>query len=209
MSGAVDGERLMRFLLEMRQAGVTDPKALLALERTPRDHYAPVHLAQLAYDDSALPLADGQTMTKPSIIGRVLSALELHAGANVLEIGTGSGYQAAAIGALARRVTTLDRFRVLVTDARARLGLARLMHVEAHLGDGAAGWIEAAPYDRIVLNSAVTDIPPVLLAQLAPGGALIAPIVGPAGQRLIRSRGGQREDLGPIKFAPMMSGSEV
>lgn len=201
-------ERLMRFVLEMRQAGVTDARALAALERTPRDHYAPVHLAQLAYDDAGLPLPNGQTMTKPSIVGRVIAALDVRAADNVLEIGTGSGYQAAALATLATRVVTLERYRDLVADARGRLGLARVMHVSVHLADGFIGWAQEGPYQRIVVNGAVEDMPPALIAQLAEGGVLVAP-VGPAnGQRLIRLRNNIREDLGAVRFAPLEPGAE-
>lgn len=201
-------ERLMRFVLEMRQAGVTDARALAALERTPRDHYAPVHLAQLAYDDNNLPLPNGQTMTKPSVIGRMIAALDVEPAHSVLEIGTGSGYQAAALSTLAARVTTLDRWRDLVADARGRLGLARIMHVNVHLGDGAIGWAQDAPYDRIVVNCAVAEIPPALIAQLAHGGALVAPVGLGDAQVLVRLRNDKREHLGPIEFAPLALGAE-
>ncbi len=200
-------ETLMRFVLEMRQAGVTDPAALSALERTPRAHYAPAHLESLAFDDVNLPLPHGQQMSKPSLVGRMLAALDLKDGQNILEIGAGSGYQAAALSLRAKRVTTLDRWRTLVTDARARFGLARLMHVNAHLADGAEGWPEHAPYDRIVINAAVAEVPPALIAQLAPDGVLVTPVGGET-QRLIRLRNGAREDLGPIKFAALEPGAE-
>lgn len=199
MSEGFDPQRLMRFVLDMRTAGVTDARALRALELTPRDHYAPAHLAALAYDDSGLPLPCGQSMTKPSIVGRMIAALDVRESDNVLEIGAGSGFQAAAIAALARKVTTLDRHRQLVTDARERFGIARLMQVHAHLADGREGWAEAAPYDRIVANGAVDAIPEIWRAQLAPGGVIVAPV----GERLMRWRDGAEEELGPIKLAPL------
>lgn len=198
----------MRFVLEMRQAGVIDARALAALERTPRDHYAPVHLAQLAYDDNNLPLPNGQSMTKPSLVGRMIAALDVEPANSVLEIGTGSGYQAAALSTLATRIITLDRWRDLVTDARGRFGLARIMHVSVHLGDGAIGWAQDAPFDRIVVNCAVDEIPPALIGQLAAGGALVAPVGPASGQRLIRLRNNKREDLGPVKLAPLEAGAE-
>lgn len=195
-----DLARLMRFVLEMRQAGVTDARVLSALEKTPRTYFAPDHLEGLAMDDIALPLPHAQTMTKPSILGRVLTALSPNGDDNVLEVGTGSGYQSAVIGALARKVVTVDRWRDLVSEARVRMGHARLFHVFAHAGDGFEGWTDDAPYDRIVMNAAVEDIPLPLLDQLKVGGVLIAPIGDAQGQRLIRYRNGEREDLGPIKF---------
>ena len=120
-----DLARLMRFVLDMRQAGVTDARALSALEKTPRTYFAPDHLEGLAMDDIPLPLAHAQTMTKPSIIGRVLTALAPQADDNVLEVGSGSGFQAAAIASLARRVVTVERWRDLATDVRGRMGRAR------------------------------------------------------------------------------------
>jgi len=202
MSEPFDPQRLMRFVLDMRTAGVTDARALRALERTPRDHYAPAHLAALAYDDSGLPLPCGQSMTKPSIVGRMIAALDVRESDNVLEIGTGSGFQAAALASLARKVTTLDRHRQLVTDAREKFGLARLMNVQAHLADGREGWAEGASYDRIVANGAIVSVPDVWRAQLAAGGVIVAPV----GERLMRFADGGESDLGPIKFAALAEG---
>lgn len=196
----------MRFVLELRQAGVTDARALSALERTPRTHYAPDHLEGLAMDDIGLPLAHAQTMTKPSTVGRILTLLSPQPGDTVLEVGTGSGFQAACIADLAHKVITLDRWRDLVADARGRFGRARLMRVFAHVADGLEGWADDAPYDRIVINAALAQIPLPLLDQLKPGGTLLAPLGDADSQRLIRYRNGQTEDLGPIKFQPAESG---
>ncbi|MBY0564665.1 MAG: protein-L-isoaspartate O-methyltransferase [Hyphomonadaceae bacterium] len=197
----------MRFVLEMRQAGVTDARILSALERTPREQYAPAHLSALALDDVALPLAHGQMMTKPSVIGRVLTALQPQERETILEVGTGSGFQAAVIASLAYKVVTLDRWSDLIADARGRFGMARLMRVFAHTADGAGGWEDDAPYDRIVLNAAVAELPDALLAQLKPDGVLLAPVGDADTQRLVRYRNGEREDLGPIKLAPLESGA--
>lgn len=200
-----DAARLMRFVLEMRQAGVTDAQALSALERTPRAHYAPRHLEGLALDDVGLPLAHGQTMTKPSLVGRIISALGPQTGDVILEVGTGSGFQAAALASLARKVITLERWEDIAVEARGRFGRARLMHVFAHCADGYHGWEEAAPFDRIVINAAVEELPPPLLDQLTPGGVLLAPQGGET-QSLIRVRNGTREDLGPIRLQPLLRG---
>ncbi len=196
----------MRFVLELRQAGLTDASALSALERTPRADYAPAHLEGLALDDVGLPLAHAQIMTRPSVVGRVIAALALQAEDAVLEVGTGSGYQAAAIADVARKVVTLDRWRDLVDDARGRFRQARLRRVYAHTADGFDGWEDDAPYDRIVVNAALEDLPLPLLDQLRPGGVLLAPLGDAQSQRLIRYRNGEREDLGPIKFQPLERG---
>lgn len=201
-----DPARLMRFILELRQAGVTDARVLAAMERTPRSHYAPAHLEGLAFDDIGLPLAHAQSMTKPSVVGRAVAALDVQPGDHVLEIGTGSGFQAAVLSDLAHKVVTLDRWRALVADARVVFGTARLMRVFAHVGDGGEGWAEEGPYDRIILNGAVEAPPPALLQQLKPGGALVAPIGGADGQRLLRLRNDAREDFGPVKFAALDEG---
>lgn len=205
----MDPARLMRFVLEMRQAGVTDARTLGALERTSRAHYAPPHLEGLALDDVALPLPQGQTMTKPSIVGRMVAALDPRETDVVLEIGAGSGFQAAVISTLAHKVVTLERLRDLAADARGRFGTARLMRTYAHVADGFEGWADDAPYDRIIVNAALDDVPAVLLEQLKPSGVLLAPIAGAEGPRLIRLRNGQREDLGPIKFAAIERGVPV
>lgn len=204
----IDPARLMRFVLELRQAGVTDSRTLSALERTPRADYAPTHLAGLAMDDVGLPLAHAQTMTKPSLIGRMVAALAPEAGDNVLEVGAGSGYQAAIIASLAHRVTSLERWRDLAAEARARIGTARLMRVHVHAADGFDGWADDAPYDRIIVNAALAELPPALLEQLKHGGVLLAALAGADGQRLIRYRNGQQEDLGPIKLQPLERGLE-
>lgn len=201
-----DPARLMRFILELRQAGVTDARVLGAMERTPREHYAPAHLSDLAFDDIALPLAHAQAMTKPSVVGRVVAALDAQPNDSVLEIGAGSGYQAAVLALLAHKVVTLDRWRALAADARMRFGQARLMRVFAHCADGAEGWADEAPYDRIVLNAAAPEPPAGLLAQLKPGGTLVAPIGDAEGQRLMRWRNDAREDFGPVKFPLLETG---
>lgn len=198
----------MRFVLEMRQAGVTDARALSALERTPRTHYAPTHLEGLALDDVGLPLSHAQTMTKPSIVGRVIAALDVQPNDVVLEIGTGSGFQAGALSVLAHKVVTLERWRDLAADARGRFGTARLMRTYAHVADGFEGWPEDGPYDRIVINAALEEFPVQLLEQLKPGGAIVAPIGDASGQRLIRLRNGVREDLEPVKFGALDRGVE-
>ena len=125
---------------------------------------------------------------------------------SVLEIGTGSGFQAAALSALAHKVVTLDRWRDLAADARGRFGTARLMRTYAHVADGLEGWADDAPYDRIVVNAALEDFPQALLEQLKPGGVMVAPLGDAQSQRLVRYRNGEREDLGPIKLQPLERG---
>jgi protein-L-isoaspartate(D-aspartate) O-methyltransferase len=198
----------MRFVLEMRQAGITDARVLAALERTPRSQYAPEYLQGLAMDDIGLPLAHVQTMTKPSLVGRMLMALDVQPGETVLEIGAGSGFQAAALASLAGHVVTLERWRDLASDAGERLARAGVMNVSVHLGDGFEGWAAQAPYHRIIVNGAIEDYPRPLLDQLKPGGVLLAPLGDGEGQRLIRLRNGVREDLRALRLQPLARGVE-
>jgi protein-L-isoaspartate(D-aspartate) O-methyltransferase len=202
-------DRLMRFVLELRQAGVTDARVLVAIERTPRALFAAEHLTDMALEDSPLPLPHKQIMTRPSLVGRMMMALAPRGSDSVLEIGAGSGYQAAALAAMAAKVVTLERWRDLVGEARAGFARVGLSNAFAHCADGAEGWPYDAPYDRIVLNVAVPHIPQPLLDQLAPDGILLAPVGNAAGQRLMRYRNNQREDLGPVKFAPIEAGVEA
>ena len=209
--GGLD-QRLMRFVLEMRQAGVTAPKVLSAMERTPRAAFAPEHMAALALDDVNLPLPCGQTMTKPSLVGRMVSALNLSGAERVLELGCGSGDQTAVIAHIAAKVTGVDRHARLETEGRAALGKLRLDPAQTHLGDGRQGWPGAGPYDRIIVNGALSAAPQALLAQAAPGALILAPQQGAAGVRLmlwaVGSEGGlgPGQDLGPVEFAPLSEG---
>ncbi|MDX2233444.1 MAG: rRNA adenine N-6-methyltransferase family protein [Hyphomonadaceae bacterium] len=201
-------DRLMRFVLELRQSGVTDARVLAAMERTPRTHFAPAQFAAFALEDRALPLADGQQMTKPSTVGRVLCALDLKGGETVLEVGTGSGYQAAVIGAVARRVISLERRQALAAAARGRVGQLRAMHVYVHWADGAEGWRDEPAFDRIVINAAVAAPPPALAAQLSAGGVMAAGVDG----RLVRWRKGAdgalaASDAGPLDLAALEAGA--
>ncbi len=211
MSEEADFDKLMRFVLELRQGGVTDARVLAAMERTPRAHFAPEQFRAFAMEDRALPLPDGESMTKPSVVARMLAALELRGGETVLEVGTGSGYQAAALATIARRVVSLERRIALAAEARARIGQLRLMQVYVHAADGAEGWAEDAPYDAIVVNAAIETPSPSEMKQLATGGVLVAPVVGENGQRLMQFRQGAdgrftTRDLGPAQFAPMARG---
>jgi protein-L-isoaspartate(D-aspartate) O-methyltransferase len=185
MSDRPDFHRMMQFVLALRQGGVS----------------------AFAFEDRALPLADGATMTRPSLVARMLQALELRGGETVLEVGTGSGYQAAVLAAIARRVASLERRRTLAGDARARIGQLRLMHVYVHGADGNAGWADDAPYDAIVINASIAEPPEKLVAQLAATGVLVAAKDG----RLTQWRKGVDgalavRDLGPADLAPLETG---
>ena len=213
MSDDISIDRRMRFILELRQGGVTDAQVLSAMERTPRLHFAPPQFAAFALEDRALPLGDGQQMSKPLVVARMLAALELKGADTVLEVGAGSGYQAAVIGASARRVISLERRQALAAAARGKIGELRAMHVYIHSADGADGWPDDAPYDRIVINAAIAAPPPVLAAHLMPGGILVAPVgEANAEQRLMQFRktvdgGFETRDCGPIRLTALEAGT--
>lgn len=166
-----------RLVLALRQAGVTDQRVTEALEKTRRDHFAPRAFAEDAWENVELPIDCGQTMTRPVTVGVMLQALDVRREDTVLEIGTGSGYVTAVLAQLGRRVYSVDRFRTLVERARGaleRIGVSS--RVEIRLGDGATGWAEAAPFDRILIMGTVAELPEDLGRQLAPGGVAVMPV---------------------------------
>jgi protein-L-isoaspartate(D-aspartate) O-methyltransferase len=176
--------RRMRFLLALRQAGVTDARVLNAMEAVDRAHFAPREFAALAIEDRALPLPESAQMTPPSLVARMIAQLQVADRHTVLEIGAGSGFATAILARLARRVISLERRRAVLAYARERLGGARIMNAYLHVADGHEGWAPDAPYDRIIVWGALTQTPTTLLAQLAPDGLMIAPKQSEAGTHL-------------------------
>lgn len=189
--------------------GVRDGRVLAALAAVPRHWLVPDALRSQAYRDHALPIGDGQTISAPSTVARMSEALELTGRESVLEIGTGSGYQASLLGLLAERVVSIERLPRLAAMARRALDRLGVGNVVVHLGDGSVGRPADAPYDAIVVTAGAPDLPRPLLAQLARGGRLVAP-VGPRGsQRLVRVRCSgegrlRAEALGPCRFVDLV-----
>lgn len=169
-------ERKMRFLFALRQRGVTDPRVLEAMERIDRGEFVRGHFEDRAYDDTPLPIPCGQTISQPSVVGLMTQALEVGPRDKVLEIGTGSGYQAAVLSLLCRRVYTIDRHRRLVAEAEALFRHLGLPNITALVGDGSRGLPEQAPFDRIMVTAAAEDPPGPLLAQLKIGGIMVVPV---------------------------------
>ncbi len=203
--------RLAKLILSLRSQGVTDPAVLSAIERTPRDLFTPDLFQDRAWEDSALPIACGQTISQPFIVGLMSQALTIEPRARVLEIGTGSGYQTAVLSRLARLVYTIERYRTLMRDAEARLRHLKLTNIITRFGDGGEGWPEQAPFDRILVTAAAPDDPKTLLAQLKPSGVLVAPIGRGPVQILKRyagdGAGGFREEiLCEVRFVPLLDG---
>src|SRR5271163_3775043 len=168
--------QLARLVLALRSQGVTDPAVLAAIERTPRDLFTPELFKERSWEDSALPIACGQTISQPFIVGLMTQALTLEPRDRILEIGTGSGYQTTVLSKLARLVYTIERYRTLLRDAEARFQHLKLTNIITRFGDVGEGWSKQAPFDRILVTAAAPDDPRTLLAQLKPSGVLVAPI---------------------------------
>jgi protein-L-isoaspartate(D-aspartate) O-methyltransferase len=181
------------------------------LEKTPRELFVPNLFQERTWEDSALPIACGQTISQPFIVGLMTQALRIESRSRVLEIGTGSGYQTAVLSRLARYVYTVERYRTLMSESEQRFRQLDLLNVITRFGDGAEGWPEQAPFDRILVTAAAPDEPKALLQQLKPRGTLVAPIGRGAVQTLKRYTGdGQGgfsiETLCEVRFVPLLEG---
>lgn len=210
-TGAMDAERKMQFLFALRSKGITDKRVLSAMEEIDRGPFIRGLFAQRAYEDMPLPISCGQTISQPSVVGLMTQAAEIRPRDKVLEIGTGSGYQAAILSKLARRVYTVDRYRKLVGEARELFEDMELHNITAMTGDGTRGWPDQAPFDRIIVTAAAEDPPSPLLAQLAIGGIMIVPVgQSDAVQSLIKvtrsDDGFDYEELLPVRFVPLLEG---
>jgi protein-L-isoaspartate(D-aspartate) O-methyltransferase len=200
-----------RLILSLRSQGVSEPAVLNALEQTPRDLFTPKLFQERAWEDSALPIACGQTISQPFIVGLMTQALTIEPRARILEIGTGSGYQTAVLSRLARLVYTIERYRTLMGEAEARFKQLQLGNIITKFGDGGEGWPEQAPFDRILVTAAAQSEPKTLLAQLKPSGILVAPVGRGPIQTLKRylgdGEGGFKEEvLCDVRFVPLLDG---
>lgn len=207
----MDAERKMQFLFALRSKGVTDKRVLEAMERIDRGAFMRGIFAGRAYEDMPLPIACGQTISQPSVVGLMTQALDVQPRDKVLEVGTGSGYQAAILSQLARRVYTVDRHRRLVREAREVFETLGLVNITAITADGSHGLPEQAPFDRIIVTAAAEDPPGPLLAQLRVGGIMVVPVgQSDAVQSLIKVTRGEDgfdyEELRPVRFVPLVEG---
>ena len=204
--------RMIQLLMELRRGGISDSDVLSAMETTPRDAFVPEVFRDRAFDNVSLPIEEGQAIGQPFLIAYMIQALELKPGLRVLEVGTGSGYPTAILSKLAKRVYTIERIEALARRAQERLRKLLLFNVDYRIGDGTRGWPGQAPFDRIVVWGAVSDVLPAdLLAQLHVKGQMIIPVDRSGhGQVLVRTRrtaqGFQSTDLLPVKFVPMLEG---
>ncbi|KMK66931.1 protein-L-isoaspartate(D-aspartate) O-methyltransferase [Puniceibacterium sp. IMCC21224] len=206
-----DAERKMQFLYALRSKGVTDHAVLSAMEKIDRGPFIRGYFAERAYDDMPLPIACGQTISQPSVVGLMTQALKITSRDKVLEVGTGSGYQAAILSCLARRVYTVDRHMRLVREARAVFDTLSLNNITAFTADGSHGLPDQAPFDRILVTAAAEDPPGPLLAQLKIGGIMVLPVgQSDTVQSLIRvtrsETGFDYDELRPVRFVPLVEG---
>ena len=208
----LDAETKMQFLFALRSRGVTDARTLSAMEKIDRALFVKgTVFADRAYEDMPLPIACGQTISQPSVVGLMTQALEVTDRDKVLEVGTGSGYQAAILSQLARRVYTIDRHRRLVQEAKALFEQLALANVIALAADGSHGLTEQAPFDRILVTAAAEDPPANLLAQLKDGGIMVLPVgQSNATQTLIKitktADGLDYQELEEVRFVPLVAG---
>ena len=203
--------RAIRLILMLRQAGITDTRVLSAIERVPREIFVPETFRDQAYENVALPIGHGQTISQPVLVAFMTEALTVGDRTKVLEIGTGSGYQAAVLARLCRRVYTVERHRPLLAEAETRFRALRLHNVTTRCGDGNQGWIEQAPFERIIVTAAAPEVPATLTDQLAVNGIMVIPVgQRREEQRLLRimrsTEGLVSEELRPAHFVPLVGG---
>jgi protein-L-isoaspartate(D-aspartate) O-methyltransferase len=205
-----DVER-MEFQLTLRRRGIGDKAVLRAMDEVPREHFVTADFAGSAYADQALPIACGQTISQPYVVAYMTEQLEVEPQHRVLEVGAGSGYQAAVLSRLAREVVTVERYRTLADAARQRLQTLGYSNVTVLAGDGFAGAPERAPFDRIIVTAAAEDVPPALVDQLAEGGKMVLPL-GPRDgtQHIVKvaktPAGLNRQTLIAVRFVPLLHG---
>ena len=197
-----------RLIMALRGMGIGETDVLAAMEQVPREQFVPPALRDHAYENASLPIAMEQTISQPYIVARMTAALQLTGRERVLEIGTGSGYQAAILSFLCRRVYSIERLRPLLVEAETRFRQLKITNVTTKVGDGAKGWPEGAPFDRIILTCAPASIPVTLLKQLKTGGIMVAPEGRDRAQNLVVIRctedGFEKQDLLPVKFVPLI-----
>ena len=193
---------------QLRRRGISDERVLVAMARVPRELFVAERLKEYAYDDGALPIGHGQTISQPYVVATICSLLSLKGAERVLDVGTGSGYQAAVLAELAAEVVTIERIPELAEEARARLREAGYVNVEVRVGDGSLGVPERAPFDAIAVAAAAPIVPPALYEQLTASGRLVVPRGTRWGQELVLVVRGpevpvERVSI-PVRFVPLL-----
>ncbi|MCG8693570.1 MAG: protein-L-isoaspartate(D-aspartate) O-methyltransferase [Minwuiales bacterium] len=207
-----ENSRKIRLLMELRRQGIADTNVLSAVERVPRELFVQEAFLDQAYENIALPIKHGQTISQPYVVAFMTEALKVGPRMKVLEVGTGSGYQAAILSLLCRRVYTVERYRVLLKEAEERFAEMRLTNITSRVADGYKGWPEQAPFDRIIVTAAAPEMPPVLVEQLAPGGIMVLPVGrSTTDQQIVRVTKNEdgsieTEKLMAVRFVPLVDG---
>lgn len=202
--------RKIRLVMKLRKSGITDTRVLGAIERIPREIFIPSYFHDQAYEDIALPIGRGQTISQPLVVAAMTQALQVNDRHKVLEIGTGSGYQAAILAKLCRRVYSIERHRPLLAGAEERLNVLQVRNITCKAADGMKGWIEQAPFDRIIVTAAAGDeAPQALLDQMNIGGIMIIPMGRDKASQFIyrvtRDENGHHfEKMMPVRFVPLL-----
>ena len=201
-------QQKLRLTMALRGLGILNAGVLSAIEKVPRENFVPPSLVAHAYENASLPIAMDQTISQPYMVARMSEALQLEGRERVLEIGTGSGYQAAILTHLCRRVYSIERLHPLLVEAENKIKELRISNISFRLGNGGHGWPEAAPFDRIMLTCASAEIPTALLNQLKIGGIMVAPVGSGRDQELLRitrtETGFETEMLMSVTFVPLV-----
>ena len=210
-----DAARAIRLLMLLRRNGVTDTNVLSVIERVPREYFVHQQFDDKAYEDTALPIGHGQTISQPLVVGMMTQELELTPRHTVLEIGTGSGYQATILSQLCRRVYSIERLKPLLEIAQARFDEMKIRNITALHGDGYKGWPSAAPFDRIIVTAGASkEPPPALIEQLAVGGIMVLPVrLNALKEQLVKIQktesGITQQPIMDVRFVPLVSEHDI
>ncbi len=210
---AVGDYRVIKLIMELRARGINSTSVLSALEKVPRELFVPEMFCLEAYNNSTLPIECGQTISQPYVVALMTEQLDINDRCKVLEIGTGTGFQTAILAQLCRRIYTIERYRRLLDDAEFRFRKLRLTNITSMAADGTKGWPAQAPFDRIIVTAAAASVPEELLAQLKPGGKMIAPVDNTQGEQdLILFHKDDNEmvstkTLCTVRFVPLVTGA--
>lgn len=208
MAAETEWERARARMVErqLRRRGIEDERVLTAMAEVPRELFLPESERSRAYDDGAVRIGEGQTISQPWIVASMAALLELRGDETALEVGAGSGYAAAVLSRLCRDVVTIERHADLAARALATLGELGYSNVEVRTGDGARGALDRAPFAAISVTATATgEPPPALMGQLAPGGTMVCPVEREGTERLVRFRGGEEQAIVPVRFVPLVT----
>lgn len=200
----------IRLIMELRRDGITDTRVLSAIERVPREQFVAPDLADQAYHNRPLPIGHGQTISQPTVVAAMTQKLDVRPTMKVLEVGTGSGYQAAVLAPLCRRLYTIERNRQLLREAEKRFKALGLINVVTWHGDGSRGWSDQAPFERIIVTAAAPEVPPALVEQLTIGGRMVIPVDSDIMQQDLicvtrTEKGFETDTMFPVRFVPLIA----